>query len=196
MVKFHWRKLILECSQGCCVKIWPGDLDNQIGFQILLRTKYVSSLEWILILECSQGCYGRTVALLYPFATLFGKGIIKQQWTIEEISIFSNSSHLEWRVGLSDTILKGTHPCQVWFNLVQGFQRRRFKCESLWRTTSDGKSSHGFWPGELKKKKKSIMQNYIWSSYYLWYIVISPFSLFLLKFNGDTSYRSSLDTLH
>jgi hypothetical protein len=29
---------------------------------------------------------------------------------IEEISIFSNSSHLEWRAGLSDTILKGTHP--------------------------------------------------------------------------------------
>jgi hypothetical protein len=52
------------------------------------------------------------------------------------------------------------HPCQVWFNLVQGFQRRRFKCESLRRTTdddrrrrtpSDGKSSHGLWPGELKK---------------------------------------------
>jgi hypothetical protein len=36
--------------------------------------------------------------------------ILKQQWTIEEISIFSNSSHLEWRVALSDTILKGTHP--------------------------------------------------------------------------------------
>ena len=36
--------------------------------------------------------------------------ILKQQWTIEEISIFSNSSHLEWRAGLSDTILKGTHP--------------------------------------------------------------------------------------
>ena len=32
------------------------------------------------------------------------------------------------------------HPCQVWFNLVQGFQRRRFKCESLRRTTSDGKT--------------------------------------------------------
>ena len=26
------------------------------------------------------------------------------------------------------------HPCQVWFNLVQVFQRRRFKCESLRRT--------------------------------------------------------------
>jgi hypothetical protein len=35
---------------------------------------------------------------------------MKQQWTIEEISIFSNSTHLEWSVGLSDTILKGTHP--------------------------------------------------------------------------------------
>jgi hypothetical protein len=30
--------------------------------------------------------------------------------TIKEISIFSNSSHLEWRAGLSDTILKGIHP--------------------------------------------------------------------------------------
>jgi hypothetical protein len=35
---------------------------------------------------------------------------LKQQWTIEEISIFSNSSHLKWKAGLSDTILKGTHP--------------------------------------------------------------------------------------
>jgi hypothetical protein len=30
--------------------------------------------------------------------------------TIEEISIFSNSSHLEWRAGLSDTNLKENHP--------------------------------------------------------------------------------------
>jgi hypothetical protein len=34
----------------------------------------------------------------------------EQFWPFEEISIFSNSDHLEWRVGLSDTILKGTHP--------------------------------------------------------------------------------------
>ena len=53
--------------------------------------------------------------------------IIKQQWTIEEISVFSNSSHLEWRAGLSDTILKGTHtraiPARfglIWF---RGFRR-------------------------------------------------------------------------
>ena len=53
--------------------------------------------------------------------------IIKQQWTIEEISIFSNSSHLEWRAGLSDTILKGTHPRTnparfglIWFSGFRG----------------------------------------------------------------------------
>jgi hypothetical protein len=33
---------------------------------------------------------------------------IKQFWPFEEF--FSNGGHLGWRVGLSDTILKGTHP--------------------------------------------------------------------------------------
>jgi hypothetical protein len=53
--------------------------------------------------------------------------IIEQQWTIEEIYTFSNSSHLEWRVGLSDTILKGTHPRSIparfgliWFRGFRG----------------------------------------------------------------------------
>jgi hypothetical protein len=53
--------------------------------------------------------------------------MIKQQWTIEEISIFSNSSHLEWRADLSDTILKGTHPRTIparfgliWFRGLTG----------------------------------------------------------------------------
>ena len=56
-----------------------------------------------------------------------GEGIIKQQWTIEEISIFSNSSHPEWRAELSDTILKGTHtgtiPARfglIWFSGFRG----------------------------------------------------------------------------
>ena len=35
---------------------------------------------------------------------------IEQFWPFEEISIFSNSGHLEWRAGQLDTILKGTHP--------------------------------------------------------------------------------------
>jgi hypothetical protein len=53
--------------------------------------------------------------------------ILKQQLTIEEIYIFSNSSHLEWGAGLSDTILKGTHagtiPARfglIWFSGFRG----------------------------------------------------------------------------
>ena len=52
---------------------------------------------------------------------------IEQFWPFEEISIFSNSSHLEWRAGLSDIHLKGTHqgtiPTRfglIWFS---GFRR-------------------------------------------------------------------------
>jgi hypothetical protein len=56
---------------------------------------------------------------------------IEQFWLFEEISIFSNGGHLEYRTALTDTILRGTHPCQVWLNLVQQFQRRRFKCDLL-----------------------------------------------------------------
>jgi hypothetical protein len=52
--------------------------------------------------------------------------ILKQQWTIEEISIFNNSSHLEWRAGLSDTILKGNHPetipARFYLTLFSGFR--------------------------------------------------------------------------
>ena len=36
--------------------------------------------------------------------------MIKQQWKIEEISFFSNSSNLQWRAELSDTNLKVDHP--------------------------------------------------------------------------------------
>ena len=53
--------------------------------------------------------------------------MIKQQWTIGEISIFSNSSHLEWRAEMSDTILKWDYPRiiparfgLIWFSGFRG----------------------------------------------------------------------------
>ena len=84
--------------------------------------------------------------------------IIKQQWKIEEISIFSNSSHLEWRAGLSNTILKGSHPRTIparfgliWFRGFRG-EDLNVKAYNVRRwTLSDGKSSHGLCPGELKR---------------------------------------------
>jgi hypothetical protein len=48
---------------------------------------------------------GFTVKFFFPFWLK-----IEQFWPFEEISIFSNSGHLEWKAGLSDTSLKGTHP--------------------------------------------------------------------------------------
>ena len=104
--------------------------------------------------------------------------IIKQQWIIEEISIFSNSSHL-WRAGMSDTILRDQpkdHPCQVWFNLVQGFQRRRFKCESLRCTTTDAK-----WWQKLTWPLARWAKNTIITIYPLWSIVWKPVRLHLFK---------------
>jgi hypothetical protein len=116
--------------------------------------------------------------------------ILKQQWTIEEISIFSNSSHFEWRAGLSDTILKGNkpkdHPSQICFNLVQGFQRRRFKCESL-RRTPDAKWWQKLtwplarWAKKINTNNKKLLNSYICHSgcpnYQITAIVFSIFQL-------------------
>ena len=68
------------------LKIWPCDLNlwpwKSVGFQILLRTKYVPSLvkiHWrMLILECSQGCYGRTDgSVTISLCNFVGEGIKK-----------------------------------------------------------------------------------------------------------------------
>ena len=69
------------------------------------------------------------------------------------MSIFSNSSHLEWRAGLSDIIVKGTLPRTIparfgliWFRGFRG-EDINVKAYDVRRTPSDGKSSHGLWPG-------------------------------------------------
>jgi hypothetical protein len=48
---------------------------------------------------------------------------IEQFWPFEEISIFSNGSHLGYRTALTDTILKGTIPARlglIWFSGFRG----------------------------------------------------------------------------
>jgi hypothetical protein len=82
--------------------------------------------------------------------------IIKQQWTIEDISIFGNSSHLEWKVGLSDINLKGTHPLkplnQIKLNLAGMVPR--------WvpfKIVSDSPALHSRWLLLLKIEISSIV---------------------------------------
>jgi hypothetical protein len=77
--------------------------------------------------------------------------ILKHQWTIEEISIFSNSSHLEWRAGLTDTILKGTHPGTIPAGMVPGWVP--FKIVSVSAVL------YPRWPPLLKIEMFSIGQN-------------------------------------
>ena len=62
----------------------------------------------------------------------------------------------EWRAELSDTILKGTHPGTIparlgliWFSGFRG-EDLNVKVYDVRQMPSDGKSSHGLWPGELK----------------------------------------------
>ena len=68
-----------------------------------------------------------------------------QQWTIEEISIFSNSHHLERRTGLSDTFLKGDHPSTItakldliWFSGFRG-EYLNVKVYDARRTDDEGR---------------------------------------------------------
>ena len=70
---------------------------------------------------------------------------LKQQWTIKEIYIFSNSSQLEWRAELSDIILKkthpGTHPARlglIWFSSFRG-EDLNVKVYDVLRTDDDGR---------------------------------------------------------
>jgi hypothetical protein len=58
------------------------------------------------------------------------------------------------------------HSTKGWLQLSQWFLRRRFKCESLRRTTggrrtpSDGKSSHGLWPDYCKTSIERLLSEH------------------------------------
>jgi hypothetical protein len=68
------------------------------------------------------------------------------------LSIFSNSGHLEWRAGLSDTILKGTHP---------GTIPARFGL--IWFSGFRGED-WTFGPGDLKRGDEILIVHYCFSA--------------------------------
>ena len=138
LVKIHWRMLILECSQGCyTVKIWPGDLDlwpitlkiNRVpdSLKDQVCTKFGQNPLKDVVSRVFTRMLWKNGSVTISLRNFVGEGIIKQQWTIEEIFIFSNSSQLEWRTELSGTTLKGTHPGTIparlgliWFSGFRG----------------------------------------------------------------------------
>jgi hypothetical protein len=85
--------------------------------------------------------------------------------TIEEISTFSNSSHLEWRVELSDTILKWDYPRTIparfgliWFS---GFRGKDLMVLGWvpFKFVSDNPALHLRWLLLLKIEISPIVQN-------------------------------------
>ena len=89
---------------------WPW---KSIGFQILLKTKYVPSLvkiHWrMLILECSQGCYGRTEgrtdgSITISLRNFVGEGINITTTVIRVVmamlfnATYNNISVISWSV--------------------------------------------------------------------------------------------------
>ena len=81
--------------------------------------------------------------------------------TIEEISISSNSSHLEWRAGLLDKILKGTHPRTIpaRFGLIRfrGFRREDLNVKVYDVRRTDRR----LWPVELKTQILKLFPFYV-----------------------------------
>ena len=123
---------ILNGGRVCLTQFWKGpwpkDHPCQVWFNLVQRFQRRRDLNVIFYqnipnwhnryksVERKISQKNLEYTLKYSFLCSCSKNLssvtfkIKQQWKIEEISIFSNSSHLEWRAGLSDTILKGTHP--------------------------------------------------------------------------------------
>jgi hypothetical protein len=76
-----------QCA--CNLTLWPW---KYIGFQILLRSKYVPSLvkiHWrMLILECSQGCYAvkfdlwpwKSIGFQTLLRTMYVPSLVKIHW--------------------------------------------------------------------------------------------------------------------
>jgi hypothetical protein len=93
--------------------------------------------------------------------------ILKQQWTIEEIAIFSNSSHLEWRAELSDTILKGTHPGTTparfglnWFSGFRGEDLNVIFYQSMPNLHNQYKSADRKWINKYYEKQYIDFKNF------------------------------------
>jgi hypothetical protein len=116
LVKIHSRILILEFtwvlrSKNLTWWHWPW---KSIGFQTLLRIKYVPSLvkiHWrILILECSQGCYAVKIWRgdhdLWPWKSIESQNPLKTKYVPSLVKI-------HWRMLISECS-QGCYVLKIW----------------------------------------------------------------------------------
>jgi hypothetical protein len=137
MMKYN---LLLILYQLKCLYRQIGTV--KIFVQAEIHTNWLSewmlfNVKWVIFQQYHGKTRGSAHWACIAHLTI---GWYQSKFQREIIITLKNSSHLEWRVGLSDTILKGTHPgtiyarcsphiddsCQVWLHLAKLFQRRRF----------------------------------------------------------------------
>ena len=107
-----------KCGVSPRLKIRPCDLDlwpwKSIGFQTLLRTKYVPSLvkiHWrILILECSQGCYAVKIwpgdLDLWPWKSIGFQTLVRSKYVPSLVKI-------HWRMLILECS-QGCYTVKIW----------------------------------------------------------------------------------
>jgi hypothetical protein len=125
LVKIHWRILILECSQGCyAVKILPGDIDlwpwKSIGFQTLLRTKYVPSIVKIQLKDVDSRVFTRMLCgknlTLWPWKSIGFQTLLRTMYVPSLVKI-------HWRI----LILECSQGCYAVKNLPGDIDRWLWK---------------------------------------------------------------------
>jgi hypothetical protein len=93
-----------------------------------------------------RSIYTDYIFLFFPWNFSFSRFI-----SIMQVSHIFNNSHLEWRAGLSDIILKGTHPrtIQAKFDLIWFSGFRREDLNQTWQEFSLGGSLSKLCPTAL-----------------------------------------------
>ena len=126
-----WKEAIQESFQQSLVEIGSVVSEEKIFF------KFHPPFFLICIIGQNRqkfkvhkrSCHMLKNSLLCLYSSNLGTFWLKieQFWPFEEISISSNGGHLGWRAGLSDTILKRTHPGTIparlgliWFSGFRG----------------------------------------------------------------------------
>jgi hypothetical protein len=75
------------------------------------------------------------------------------------------------------------YPCQVWFNLVQRFKRKRFKCDLLskyhFKIVSDSSALHSKWLLLLKIEISALLQIKMNSNFNCSYMAMSRLTYIL-----------------
>jgi hypothetical protein len=106
-----WSKTFTRMLHSKKFTLWPWKL---IGFQTLLRTKYVPSLvkiHWrMLILECSQGCYAVKIwpgdIDLWPWKSIGFQILLRTKYV-------PNLVKIHWRILILECS-QGCYAVKIW----------------------------------------------------------------------------------